>query len=69
LLIYVRGRNSSECIELQKLGASGVVSEHIEASIELARMSLTSGNTTSKSNKTLLEDYAKKYYEKIKTGD
>jgi len=68
LLIYVRGRNSSECIELQKLGASGVVSENIEASIELARMSLTSGSTTSKPNKTLLEDYAKKYYEKIKSS-
>ncbi|MEW4982163.1 MAG: cation:proton antiporter [Cycloclasticus sp.] len=66
LLIYVRARNSSECIELQKLGASGVVSENIEASIELARMSLTLGNSVSKSNKTLLEDYAKKYYEKIK---
>jgi len=32
-------------------------------------MSLSSGNTASKSNKTLLEDYAKKYYEKIKTSD
>jgi len=31
-------------------------------------MSLSSGNAVSKPNKTLLEDYAKKYYEKIKTG-
>ncbi|MBL4743444.1 MAG: cation:proton antiporter, partial [Cycloclasticus sp.] len=66
LLIYVRGQNSSECIELQRLGASGVVSENIEASIELARMSLTVKNTNAATNKNLLENYAKEYYKKIK---
>ncbi len=66
LFIYVRARNSSECVELQKLGASGAVSENIAASIELARMSLTVKNTVSKTNKALLEEYAKKYYQKIK---
>ena len=66
LLIYVRGRNSSECIELQRLGASEAVSENIEASIELARMALTVKNTNLATNKNLLQNYAKEYYKKIK---
>jgi len=66
MFIYVRGRNSSECIALQKLGATGVVSEHIEASIELARMFLAEAGETSKIKGTFFEDYAKAYYNKIK---
>jgi len=66
MFIYVRGRNSSECIMLQRLGATGVVSEHIEASIELARMFLTETGAAPKTKGAFLEDYAKAYYNKIK---
>ena len=38
--ILVRGHNAEQCRTLQKLGASLVVSENLEASLELAREAL-----------------------------
>jgi voltage-gated potassium channel Kch len=39
-LVIVRGHNAEQCRTLQKLGASLVVSENLEASLELAREAL-----------------------------
>lgn len=39
--VYARGHNLSQCQVLSQLGATGVVSENIEASLELARMALS----------------------------
>ena len=66
LAIYVRGGNSSECSQLLELGASAVVSDTIEASIELARMGLTSLKVDEKERKNILANYAHNYYEQIK---
>ena len=38
--IYVRGQNLDHCRKLRSLGATGVVSENFEASMELARKAL-----------------------------
>jgi len=66
LAIYVRGGNSSECSQLLEVGASAVVSDTIEASIELARMGLTSLKIDEKERKSILDNYAHHYYEQIK---
>jgi len=68
LSIFARGENASECINLQKLGASGVVSDNIEASIELARMGLTTLGVVKEERETILVSYARKYYEQIKAS-
>lgn len=68
LSIYARGENSSECINLQKLGASGVVSDNIEASIELARMGLTTLDVVEEERENILASYARQYYEQIKAS-
>jgi len=65
LAIYVRGANSVECAELSRLGASGVVSDTIEASIELAKMGLISLNVSEQDRKTIVSKYAQNYYEQI----
>ena len=65
LAIYVRGGNSSECSQLLEVGASAVVSDTIEASIELARMGLTSLKIDEKERKNILDNYAHHYYEQI----
>ncbi|PCI70931.1 MAG: potassium transporter KefC [Piscirickettsiaceae bacterium] len=66
LSIFVRGESSSECIKLQHLGASGVVSDNLEASIELARMSLTAMDVPEGKRENILIKYALGYYEQIK---
>jgi len=66
LSIYVQGHNSVECIELLKLGASEVVSENVEESVELARMGLTALNLSEKEREKVLLNYARRYYEQIK---
>jgi len=39
--VYARGHSLNQCQLLNQLGASGVVSENVEASLELARMALS----------------------------
>lgn len=65
LVIYARGENSLECAKLLKEGATAVVSDTIEASIELARMGLISLKVDAKESKNILTSYADNYYEKI----
>ncbi len=59
--IFVRGRSMSECCEIKEVGASGVVSENIEASLELARMALESVGVDEKSMKIVLNNFRQKY--------
>jgi hypothetical protein len=60
--IYARGHSLRHCSELRKLGASGVVSENIEASLELARMVLINIQINEKKQKAILEDFRRKYH-------
>tara|TARA_B100000959_G_scaffold267111_1_gene310242 strand:- start:2008 stop:2508 length:501 start_codon:yes stop_codon:yes gene_type:complete len=63
--IYARGHSLNQCRELRRLGASGVVSEHIEASLELARMLLLNIGVNEKKRKAIIEDFRRKYHAQI----
>ena len=63
--IYVRGHSLSNCIELKRLGASGVVSENLEASLELARMALGNIGFENSKKEKILEEFHRDYYVQI----
>jgi len=63
--IYVRGHSLDQCRELRRLGASGAVSENVEASLELARMALVSVGYEKKKWKAILDDFRRTYHAQI----
>ena len=63
--IYARGHSLSQCRELRRLGASGAVSENVEASLELARMVLINIGVTKKKREAVLGDYRRSYHAQI----
>ena len=63
--IYVRGHSLDQCRELKRLGASGAVSENIEASLELARMTLDAVRFDEDKKNTLLSNFRAKYHAQI----
>ena len=63
--IYVRGHSLDQCRELRRLGASGAVSENVEASLELARMALVSVGYKKKEWKAILDDFRRTYHAQI----
>ena len=63
--IYVRGRSLDQCRELRRLGASGAVSENVEASLELARMALVSFGYKKNEWKAILDDFRRTYHAQI----
>ena len=63
--IYVRGHSMNQCRELRKLGASRVVSETIEASLELARMVLNNVELNKKQRDAILGDFRRSYHEQL----
>ncbi|MCW8888051.1 MAG: monovalent cation:proton antiporter-2 (CPA2) family protein [Gammaproteobacteria bacterium] len=63
--IYARGHNLSQSNELHRLGASGVVSENVEASLELARMAMEDVGIDSKRLEKLLENFRQSYRDQI----
>ncbi len=65
LNVYARGHNLEQCIELKKKGASGVVSENIEASIELSQMAVRTVGFDSKKIDNILKKYRDEYYSEI----
>jgi hypothetical protein len=50
---------------LRELGATGVISENIEASLELAGMVLNSVGLDEDLKETIIADYRREYREKI----
>ncbi len=60
--IYVRGHSLNQCRELRRLGASGAVSAHVEASLELARMALTTVGVNKNEREIILGDFRRTYY-------
>lgn len=67
--IYARGHDLNLSQELSKLGAAGVVSENVEASLELARMAMTETGVKKKQREAILADYRKKYHAQINEGE
>jgi len=63
--IYVRGHSLKQCRELRSMGASGVVSETIGASIGLARMALTNLGVSEHERETILGDFRESFQIKI----
>mgnify|MGYP003970257159 CR=1 FL=1 len=66
--LYARGHNIDQCIALRKLGASDVVSENIEASLELARMALADTGIEMAEGEALIEAYRRHYHIEIGGG-
>ncbi|MDH5484466.1 MAG: cation:proton antiporter, partial [Gammaproteobacteria bacterium] len=64
-IIYARGHSLNQCRELRRLGASGAVSENIEASLELARLALTIVDGDHEKQQTILDGFRRKYYSQI----
>ena len=66
--IYVRGHSLSQCRRLLELGASGAVSENVEASMELSRMVLNNIGHDKKSQESIIGDFRRAYYAKMDDG-
>jgi len=64
--IFARGHDLDVCMDLRRLGASGVVSENIEASLELARMTLTEIGVDEQASEDMLSEFQQKYEAQIK---
>lgn len=62
LPIFARGHSRQRCEELIEAGASGVASENLEASLQLARFSLTEAGVEVARVEQLLESYRHRYY-------
>jgi len=65
LNIYARGHDLEQCTELKKSGASRVVSENIEASIELSQMAVNTIGYDKKKLDNILKNYRDEYYSEI----
>jgi monovalent cation:proton antiporter-2 (CPA2) family protein len=63
--IFARGHNMDECRELRRLGASGVVSENVEASMVLARMTLEKMGVEENARDEMLLEFQQKYEAQI----
>ncbi len=63
--IYARGHSLIQCQLLRKLGASGVVSENVEASVELARNALDTIGMPEPQRVQILGEFRRQYQAKI----
>jgi voltage-gated potassium channel Kch len=65
MTILVRGHNAEQCQTLRKLGASLVVSENIEASLELAREALVREHGDTDEAEKLVLEFRDAHYDRI----
>jgi monovalent cation:proton antiporter-2 (CPA2) family protein len=63
--ILARGHNLETCQDLSQLGAAGVVSENIEASLELSRMAMERVGVDAHQRESVLTGFKKHYHEQI----
>ncbi len=63
--LYARGHNLEQCITLRKMGASDAVSENIEASLELAKMTLEDTGMAAEEGEAVVEAYRRSYHAEI----
>ena len=63
--IYVRCQGLRQCRLLKSMGATGVVPENVEASLELARISLMSAGVKHEQGESILADFREKYHAQI----
>lgn len=65
IIIYVRGQRISHCRKLRKLGATAVISENVEASLELANIVLTHAGLKETKIKNIITNFREKYFAQI----
>ncbi len=63
--LYARGHSLDQCLVLRHMGASDVVSENIEASLELARMTLNDIGVETSEGEAIIEGYRRTYHEQM----
>ena len=63
--IFARGHNLETCQSLSRLGAAGVVSENVEASLELSRMALERMGVDAAHGEDILAAFRQRYHEQI----
>ena len=63
LAIFARGHSRSRCEHLLEIGATGVSSENLEASLQLSRFALRATGVEDERVENLLENYRERYYQ------
>jgi glutathione-regulated potassium-efflux system protein KefB len=63
--IFARGHNLETCQSLSRLGAAGVVSENVEASLELSRMALERIGVEAAHSEEILSAFRRRYHAQI----
>ena len=63
--LYARGHSLDQCLVLRQVGATDVVSENIEASLELARMALHDIGVEEQEGEAIIEGYRRTYHEQM----
>lgn len=63
--IFARGHNLETCQALSRLGAAGVVSENVEASLELSRMAMDGIGMDGASSEKVLSAFRQRYHAQI----
>ena len=67
--IFARGHNLETCQSLSRLGAAGVVSENVEASLELSRMALERIGVDEAQSEEVLSAFRQRYHAQIHETD
>jgi len=67
--IFARGHNLETCQSLSRLGAAGVVSENVEASLELSRMALERIGVDAAQSEEVLSAFRQRYHAQIHATD
>jgi glutathione-regulated potassium-efflux system protein KefB len=63
--IYARGNSLNQCRKLRVLGATGAISENVEASLQLADLALENSGLEAEKRDTLIGDFRRAYYAQI----
>jgi voltage-gated potassium channel Kch len=63
--ILARGHNLEICQELARLGSAGVVSENVEASLELSRMAMELMGGSDDRREEVLDSFRRHYHDQI----
>lgn len=66
--VFARGHDLKQCRHLKELGASATVSENVEASLELARITLSEIGVKEDDQELLLSNFRRSYHAQIQTS-
>ncbi len=69
MAIFVRGHDLKQCQHLKTLGATVAISENVEASLELTRITLSEMGVNEKDQRFVLDSFRNSYYAKINKGE